>query len=270
MFENSAAFSGNIPDYYNRALVPVMFADFAADIARRTASASPSRVLETAAGTGIVTRQLRDQLPAHADLLATDLNPPMLDVARTRFKPDEAVGFQQADGTALPFPDSAFDTVVCQFGVMFYPDKDKAYREVYRVLSRGGRYLFNVWDSHRYNPFARLAQEVVTKFFPHDPPGFYQVPFGYHEIDPIKESLLNAGFTGITVSVLSRETQIPDLDLYANGLVYGNPLGDQVRQRGGVDPEEVVAEIKSALEREFGATGLRMPLQAIVFEASKA
>lgn len=269
MNEQSAAFTGNIPENYDRALGPVMFAGYAADIARRVASSSPSRVLETAAGTGIVTRQLRDQLPAHADLLATDLNPPMLDVARGRFAPNEAVSFQQADGIALPFPDASFDTVVCQFGVVFYSDKDKAYREVHRVLSPGGRYLFNVWDAHRYNPFARLAQEVVTKFFPHDPPGFYQVSFGYHAIDPIKESLLNAGFTGITVSVLSRETQIPDLDLYANGLVYGNPVGDQVRQRGGVDPDEVVAAIKSALAREFGASGLRMPLQAILFEASK-
>ena len=125
-----------------------------------------TRVLETAAGTGIVTRQLRDFLPPGGHVTATDLNAPMLEVARTKFRSGEQVEFQPADATALPFSDGAFEAVVCQFGVMFFPQKDTSYREVHRVLAPGRRYLFSVWDSHRYNPFGRIAnvREIRTNF----------------------------------------------------------------------------------------------------------
>ena len=146
MSDNQSAFVGSIPEHYDRNLGPIIFTDYAADIARRAAAGEPAKVLETAAGTGIVTRALRDHLAAGTRLTATDLNEPMLDVARTKFRPGEQVEFQQADAMALPFADGSFDTVVCQFGVMFFPDKDQSYREVYRVLTPGGRYLFSMWD----------------------------------------------------------------------------------------------------------------------------
>jgi ubiquinone/menaquinone biosynthesis C-methylase UbiE len=165
--------------------------------------------LELAAGTGIVTRRLRDLLPRDARLIATDLNPPMLEVARGKFGADEAVEFEPADATALPFPDASFDAIICQFGVMFFPDKDKSYREAHRVLVSAGQYLFSVWDSHRHNPIGRLIIEIVTEFFPHDPPQFYQVPFGYHRIDPIKDSLEAAGFTDLRIAVLSLKQDSP-------------------------------------------------------------
>ena len=212
---NDASFVGNIPEHYDRCLVPISFVDYAADIARRAAAWSPARVLEIAAGTGVVTRQLRDLLPAGAHLTATDLNPPMLEIARAKFRPDEQVDFRPADATTLPFPDCSFDAVVCQFGVMFFPDKDKSYREIHRVLAPGGRYLFNVWDSHSYNKVGRIAHEVAGDFFPADPPQFYKVPFSCHQIDPIKESLIGAGFTDITVAVAASEKEIPNTAHFA-------------------------------------------------------
>lgn len=269
MSSDAASFIGNIPEHYDRGLGPVVFADYAADIARRAATCNAARVLETAAGTGIVTRQLRDILPAAAYLTATDLNPPMLEVARTKFRPGEQVDFRPADATALPFSEGTFDAVVCQFGVMFFPEKDTSYREVHRVLAPGGRYLFSVWDSHRYNPFGRIAHAVAGGFFPADPPQFYSVPFSYHQIDPIKESLIGAGFTNINVAVVKLEKEIPDVALFARGLVYGNPLIDQIRARGGVDPDRIVDALTQALRQEFGADPGRMPLQAIVFSASR-
>lgn len=264
------AFIGNIPQWYDAGLGPMIFVDYADDIARRAAAARPRRVLETAAGTGIVTRKLRDLLAADASLIATDLNPPMLDVARAKFRPNENVEFKPADAGALPFPDNAFETVVCQFGVMFFPDKDKAYREVHRVLAPRGRYLFNVWDAHRYNPFARIAHETIGGFFPSEPPGFYRVPFSYHQIDPIKEALIAAGFTRIRAEVIRLEKQIPEAAAFACGLIYGNPVIDQIRERGGVEPERIIEAVVQALRKEFGADPGRMPLQAIVFEAEKA
>lgn len=248
----------------------MIFVDYADDIAKRAAALAPRRVLETAAGTGIVARKLRDQLGADALLTVTDLNPPMLEVARRKFRPGERVEFRPADAMALPFPDQSFDAVVCQFGVMFYPDKDKSYREVHRVLAPAGRYFFSVWDSHRHNAFGRLAHETIARFFPADPPSFYRVPFGYAQIDPIKESLLAAGFTRIRAEVLGLEKRIPQAAAFARGLIHGNPVIEQIRERGGARPDQFVDAVTDALHREFGADPGRVRLQAIVFEASKA
>ncbi len=264
-----AAFVGSIPQHYDSGLGPLIFVDYAADIARRAAALKPARVLETAAGTGIVTRRLRDALPARTQLIATDLNAPMLEVARAKFQNGEQVEFQPADATALPFGDGSFDTIVCQFGMMFYPDKDKSYREAFRLLMPGGTYLFNVWDSHRYNPFGRIANDNAKKFFPKDPPPFYVVPFSCHQVDPIKEGLIAAGFRDIAIDVVHLQKDIPDAASFARGIVYGNPLYDQIKARGGVTPEQVFESVAQDLQREFGNDPGRMPLQAIVFAAKK-
>ncbi|MBV9584115.1 MAG: methyltransferase domain-containing protein, partial [Alphaproteobacteria bacterium] len=168
--------------------------------------------------------------------------------ARSKFTAGERVEFQPADAMALPFPDQSFDAVVCQFGVMFFPDKAKSYREAYRVMKPGGRYLFSVWDAHRFNPFARLGHGLVTELFPTDPPQFYQVPFGYHRLDPIKDAVTEAGFTRLKIEVLSREQAIVDVAAFAQGFVYGNPLAEQIRARGG-DPDAVVAALTEIYRR---------------------
>ena len=141
--------------------------------------------------------------------------------------------------------------------------------EVHRVLAPGGRYLFSVWDSHRYNSFGRLAHEVAGSFFPDDPPQFYRVPFSYYQIDLIKESLLGAGFADITIAIVTLEKQIPSAAFFARGLIHGNPLIAQIRGRGGVDPARIVDALTQALRRELGADPGRMTLQAIVFSATR-
>jgi SAM-dependent methyltransferase len=150
---------------------------------------------------------------------------------------------------------------------MFFPDKARSCAEVFRVLAPGGRYLFSVWDSHRHNPFGRIAHEVAGRFFSADPPQFYNVPFSCHQIDPIKELLIAAGFSDIGIAVVKQERELPDAAQFARGAVYGNPLIDQVRARGGVDPEQIVDTLAQEFRREFGDG--RMPLQAIVFSATK-
>lgn len=269
MASDIARFVGDIPLAYDSDLGPVLFEDYAADIAHRTAAGDPGDVLETAAGTGIVTRKLRDALAPHARLTATDLNAPMLDVARAKFRDGERVAFEIADAITLPFADEAFDAIVCQFGVMFFPDKDAAHREARRALRPGGRYLFNVWDSPRYNPFTRLALELAERFFPADPPQFLKTPFSCAAIDPIKEALIAAGFTNIVVSVLPRVKVVADPRPFARGLICGNPFVDQIRARGGAAPETLVEELTKQLALEFGAGPCRLPMQAIVFEATR-
>ena len=268
MTDNAAAFIGNIPENYDIGLGPVIFIDYAVEIAKRAAALRPSRILETAAGTGIVTRELRNRMPPEALLTATDLNSPMLAIARAKFKAEERVEFKTADALALTFTNGEFDVVVCQFGVMFFPDKDQSYREVMRVLAPGGTYMFSVWDAHRYNPFARIAHEMLGRFFPADPPQFMRVPFSY-AFEPIKESLIAAGFRDIDASVAQIEKTIASAEAFARGQVYGSPIIDQIRTRGGVDPEDFVEALKLDLIREFGADPGRMPLQAMFFSAKK-
>lgn len=266
MADQSAGFTGSIPEIYDRYLGPVLFTDYGADLVRRVAATTPARVLETAAGTGIVTRLLRDAL-ADAEIMTTDLNPPMLDVARAKFLPGERITFQTADAGALPFADGSFDAVACQFGVMFFPDKDKSYREAHRVLAPGGRYVLNVWDAHDRNPFAAATAAIIRQRFPVDPPPFYEVPFGYHRLDPIRGSLEAAGFRDITISVLHRDKAVTNARDFARGLIFGIPLVDQVRARGA-DPEALFEEVVAAMGPILGDPP-RARLQAIVVEATK-
>jgi len=267
MSDDATGFAGGIPENYDRGLGPVIFTDYDEHTARLVAGYAPSRVLETGAGTGIVTRRLRDLLPATTRLIATDLNPPMLDVARKKFRPNEPVEFQHADAMALPFADASFDVVVCQFSVMFFPEKEKSYREAYRVLASGGRHVFSVWDGD-YNRHGRIAHEVAAQFFPTDPPQFYRVTTSYNKIDPIKDSLSDAGFIDLRIAVLTREKHVADITAFARAMVYGNPLIDMIRARGRVDPDQVVNALGEAFAREFGNPG-RLRQRAILFEATR-
>ncbi len=265
MRDDATQFVGSIPEYYDRGMGPVIFVEPAEVAARRVASLQPSRVLETAAGTGIVTRRMRDLLPGTAGIVATDLNAAMLEVSRNKFRPDENVILQAADATALPFADGEFDAVLCQFGVMFFPDKDKSYREVRRVLAPGGHYVFSVWDSLDDNPFGRVVSDAMRKSFDADPPPFMTVPFGYAAIDPIKASLFASGFHGLRVDVVRLQGPIADIDAFAAGLVRGSPIVDQIRSRG-VEPEKLERIVAQSLRNEFGEAK-STPLQFMLYDA---
>ena len=269
MASDIARFVGDIPEHYDLVLGPVIFAGYAEDLAQRVEARNPTLLLEIAAGTGILSRQLRDRLPASVRMTVTDLNAPMLERAQTKFRPGEQVEFQTADAMVLPFRDNSFDAVVCQFGVMFFPDKDRCNREVFRVLEPGGSYLFNTWGSHADNPYGRIAHETVASFFPDDPPQFYKVPFSCPDPEPIRASLAEAGFVDIETVFVERQREIPDAKAFARGLVYGNPTIAEVRARGGVDPDKLVDAIAEALRHEFGPDPGHMPIKVLVFEARK-
>ena len=193
MNNKNAQFAGSIPAAYDRYLGPVLFQPYAEDLAARLKVDANGSVLELACGTGILTRILRDRLPAATRLVATDLNEPMIENAAQKFRQGEAVEWRQADASSLPFDDASFDAVVCQFGIMFVPDKALSAREAHRVLKPGGVFLFNVWDSMEYNDLGRIAHETISSFFEKDPPTFYQVPFGYHDQNEIRRVLESAG-----------------------------------------------------------------------------
>ena len=268
MRDDPTQFVGSIPSFYDKGLGPVIFAGPADYVARRIAALKPSRVLETAGGTGIVTQRLRAALSTDAHIVATDLNAGMLEISRAKFGPDAGVSLEVADATALPFGDGEFDVVVCQFGVMFFPDKDKGYREARRVLKREGRYLFSVWDAHAHNPFGRIISDVLRNAFDTDAPPFMNVPFGYASIDAIKASLQANGFGELRADVVRLSGPLEDFNFFADGLVFGSPVVDQLRARG-VDPEKLKSEVVKSLQNELGAVK-STPLQFVLFEASPA
>ena len=264
MTSEASRFVGSIPENYDHGIGPHLFYEYGQDLADRVAKRQPKSVLELAAGTGIVTRMLRDTVTPACELIASDLNPPMLEVARAKFKPRERVRFEQVDATDLGFDAARFDVVACQFGVMFFPDKDRSYREVRRVLRPGGAYVFNTWDSWTGNPFARIAHEVLTSFFPDDPPGFYKVPFGYFDPDAIRASVLEAGFGEVTISSVSFRSKIPSASRFAQGLIFGNPAVQEIEDRGG-DPQAIRDALSEAIESQLGS---EMPLRALIVEAA--
>ena len=195
MSESDKVFAGSIPENYDRLMAPLIFEPFAEDIAQRAASLSPSAVLETAAGTGVVTRALAPRLPLSASYIVTDLNQPMLDYAASRQPPDIRITWRQADALALPFDDAAFDLVCCQFGAMFFPDRIAGYREAKRVLKPGGHFLFNVWDRIEENVFAHEVTNALAEIFLNDPPRFLaRTPHGYHDTALIRSELERCRF----------------------------------------------------------------------------
>lgn len=261
-------FTGSIPEYYESGLVPVIFADYAREISAQAAKHKPAVVLELAAGTGVVTRMLRDRLPKRSEIIASDLNEPMLGVAQKKFKSGEAVSFQPIDAMQIPLDDNSVDVVVCQFGVMFFPDKVKSYEEALRVLKPGGQYIFNAWDAHKFNPFAGIVQGVVEEAFPDDPPGFYKVPFHYHDAKQMKRDMKKAGFSSVKVKRKQLKKKIPSMDAFAMGIVHGNPLSEEIRARNA-DMDEMVVTIQGALVEEFGDSPGKMPLSAYFVTGQK-
>jgi ubiquinone/menaquinone biosynthesis C-methylase UbiE len=210
---------------------PLLFEPYAADLAARLAGVTSGRVLETAAGTGILTRQVVRTLPDAVSIVATDLNQPMLEFAAAQ-QGMERVTWQQADALALPFENAMFDWVICQFGVMFFPDKRAAYREARRVLRPGGRFIFNVWDRLEKNEIADIVNQAMVALFPKDPPLFFpRTPHGYHSLDAIRGELTEAGFSSIlaeTVQKISRAASARDA---VTGFCQGTPLRNEIETR---------------------------------------
>jgi ubiquinone/menaquinone biosynthesis C-methylase UbiE len=267
MENKNAQFDGTIPAVYDRYLGPILFQPYAEDLAARLTVGSNGSVLELACGTGILTRILRDHLPATTRLVATDLNEPMIRNAAQKFRQGEAVEWREADAASLPFDDESFDAVVCQFGIMFLPDKTLGAREARRVLKPGGVFLFNVWDSMEHNHLGRTAHETITSFFEKDPPTFYQVPFGYHDQAEIKRVLEEAGFRDVRLDVVAKVGGASRPDDAAQGLVHGNPVAVAIAERDPSLLPVITNAVAAALKKQFGEASVRAPMQAIVVEA---
>ena len=269
MQDQHAKFSGSIPAAYDRYLGPMLFQPYAEDLAARLQVKEHGSVLELACGTGILTRILRTRLPPSVKLTATDLNEPMFRNAAEKFQEHEAVEWLQADACNLPFGDRMFDAVLCQFGLMFVPDKALAAREAYRVLKPDGLFLFNVWDAMEQNALGRLTHETIASYFDKDPPVFYQVPYGYHDQGEIKRVLEQAGFREIQIAVVAKESRAGHAEDAATGLVQGNPVAVAITERDPSLLPEITRAVAQAITDRFGERDICAPMKAIVVKARR-
>ena len=257
-------FTGSIPEFYDRAMVPLIFEPYARDLAERVSKLAPKSVLEVAAGTGVVTRALAATLPAQTRIVATDLNQPMLDHARTRMADDPRITWQQADAQALPFEDVRFDAVVCQFGAMFFPDRVGAFGQARRVMRPGGHFLFNVWSAIEENEFADEVTRALGGLFPTDPPCFLpRTPHGYHNADAIRADLYAAGFQDVIIEPLDAVSTAQSPYEAAAAYCQGTPLRSEIEARGG-SLEEATQTAANALGERFGKGSVSGRIRALV------
>ena len=261
-----AAFAGSIPELYDTLLVPLLFAPYAADLAGRATSLAPKHVLEIAAGTGALTRMLAHTLPDSTAIVATDLNQPMLDRAAAvgTVRP---VTWQQADAQQLPFADASFDLVICQFGAMFVPDKQRAFAEAHRVLMPGGVLLFNVWDRVEDNAFAHTVTRTLATMFPDNPPAFLaRTPHGYHESSTIEADVRRGGFAGpSTCTTVTAQSDAASASTAAIAYCQGTPLRGELEAIGPDALSSATLACTDALTKEFGAGPVSGKIQALVF-----
>lgn len=265
MTEADQVFAGSIPEFYDTYLVPLIFAAYAEDLARRISEPSPQSVLETAAGSGVVTRSLAHRLASDARYVVTDLNEPMLEHAKSAQGEDSTIDWQHADALKLPFEDGVFDAVVCQFGAMFFPDKVAGFAQARRVLRKGGRFVFNVWDRIERNEFADVVTEAAAGVFQNDPPRFLaRTPHGYHDIDVIRSDMQAAGFAEVHIETIAEISSAPTPWHPAVAYCQGTPLRNEIEQRDPARLEEVTDCAHKGIAARFGDGPVKGTIQAHV------
>jgi ubiquinone/menaquinone biosynthesis C-methylase UbiE len=257
-------FKHSTPALYDRYMVPLLFEPYAKLVAERAARLQPARILETAAGTGIVTRAVSQALP-QAQIVATDINPAMLELAAGHVQ-SERVAFERADAQDLPFAEGDFDLVLCQFGVMFFPDKVLANGEARRVLGPGGHYMLVTFDRAELNPVPKGAGEAVDELFPDDPPQYMERgPFSYADPELIEHDLRAAGFTDIELDTVSLSSRVSARDA-AQGMVLGSPFRAEIERR---DPTALERAVDAVTEALRPWNGKEAPMSAHVVTAAK-
>lgn len=267
MAHDDARFTGSIAQFYEQFMVPTFFEPYAVLVADAVREIAPRRVLETAAGTGALTRALLAALPEDAAVTATDLNAAMIDYAAEHVH-DTRLRWMRADAQELPFAARTQDAVVCQFGVMFFPDPDQAYREARRVLADGGAFVFAVWDGLAQNDFARVVHDAAGALFPANPPQFIaRTPHGHGDVTVHERRLAAAGFRDVTSRPLETRSRAPSAQFVATAVCQGTPLRNELLALDPDGLEAITDAIAHAVAEHFGNGTVEGAMRAYLITA---
>jgi SAM-dependent methyltransferase len=253
----------SMSEAYDRWMVPTVFRPFAVDLARRIAARRPRRVLELAAGTGVLTRELL--ATGAAEVTATDLNEAMVEFGRRQVP---GATWQRADALDLPFDAGRFDVVACQFGVMFFPDKPAAHAEARRVLAPDGSLFLTTWGPIEGHEFEVAVIAGLERAFPDDPPRFLQsVPHGYADLAVVLDDLRAGGLEPVSAETVTVEGEAASVADLATGYCTGSPLRAEIEARGG-DLAAAAGAVAEELARRLGSDPVAGRMTAHVVEAA--
>jgi ubiquinone/menaquinone biosynthesis C-methylase UbiE len=264
MSEQAFRFSGEAARNYDHYLGPFLFEPSSKIVSELIPEGFEGNLLEVAAGTGRLTRHLVDRLSPEGRLVATDLSEDMLDVARARVSSDK-LSFQVADAQALPFPDGSFDRVLCQYGLMFLPDKQKGFDEAYRVLRTGGRFIFATWDDTHKIPFLDLVfNEVLLPFFNSADSAKYVVPFHMHDPEVLEDFMVKAGFRNVVVERKPFMGSAPSPRDLVNGFLLNHSLGKEVMEKDPAALQPLAEKLEHLIGERFGTGPVVGELSAFI------
>ncbi|CAN5256596.1 methyltransferase domain-containing protein [soil metagenome] len=262
-------FSGSVPENYDRYLGPIMFEPYALDLIARLKDKNFTNILELACGTGRVTNHLLSILTEESALTASDLNPDMIAVAKRKINSNK-VNWQVVNAQEMPFERESFDLVVCQFGVMFFPDKPAAFAGIYNVIKQGGKFLFNTWDNLDFNFLNKIIDSVLKDMLKEKSPDFLEKgPFSFYDKKLIREMLTEAGFNNISVDVVPKQLIVSDVENIVKGFTTGSPLAAYLMEQEAEIRNEICDKLKTKIIKEYGETNINISLQAIICSGEK-
>lgn len=268
MSRNDREFTGSIPEIYDTHLVPLIFEQYAADLAQRTASINPGSILEIASGSGVVTRSVAPVLRSGVRHVVSDLNPPMLDRAAATQPFPDAIEWLPANALDLPLEDDSFDLVLCQFGCMFFPDRIRSYREARRVLRPSGAFVFNMWDRIGENDFANVVTNALAERYPVNPPRFLpRTPHGHYDTAVYRAELEAAGFTDIVIEPLDAISTASSPLIPAVAYCHGTPLRNEIEALDISGLDDATEHAALAIASYFGGTDVSGRIRAFVITA---
>ncbi|MEO5592707.1 MAG: class I SAM-dependent methyltransferase [Chitinophagaceae bacterium] len=260
--------SGDSAEFYDQFFGPLFFEPYAIEVAKRIDPIPVGIALEIAAGTGRVTRHIRERISASAKLIASDINEDMLDEAKKKLSHLD-IEWQHIDAQQLPFSDNSIDLVVCCFGYMFVTDKPKAFAEARRVLKPGGMFIFTTWDTLEQNAASYISSSIAKEYLEGPVPEANNLATSMSDATIIKPLLQDAGFSKILIEKVAQVSVSPTAEEAAYGFVKGSPFYKEIKKRNPAWIDEIKIKVEKELADKFGAAPMVAPISAIISQAWK-
>ena len=227
------------------------------------------RVVDVACGTGIVARIAAARVGPSGSVAAVDLNPGMLNVARSVATNGASASIQwhEASADKLPFPNSSFDIAYCQLGLQFFADRPAALREMHRVLVPEGRLALMVWRGIGESPGFQALAEILEENIGPAAATIMRAPFGLSDASELNHLVEAAGFRDVKVDQRVGTIHFPSIERFVSSYIAGSPLAGHVSQANDAAREKLRADSAQALGKYFNNQGISFPIAAHLLAA---